>query len=151
VNAPSLPGSKWLLWVHNLPLRVGVLTGVYLTAIMVLSVLAANRAPFLEEFAGVRNAVSYAAFGLVMLVPAGIFLRKPLELLFSSMVAWTLFSLAYRVMGFFFENLHVRLRGPLNVFMLGAVTYGVLVAAAWVASMALEARAQPVIASRRRH
>jgi hypothetical protein len=35
--------------------------------------------------------------------------------------------------------------------MLGAVTYGVLVAAAWVASMALEARAQPVIASRRRH
>lgn len=150
MKTTQLPGAKWFHWVHNLTLRVGVLTGVYLTAVMVVAVLAANRAPFLEEIAEVRNAASYAAFALVMLVPIGCFLRRPLHLFASGILGWFLFSLAYEAMGLFFVNLHARLRYPFNVFILGAIVYGVVAAASWVAVMALEARQQPAIASRRK-
>lgn len=150
MNLTRLPGSTWLLWLHNLPLRVGVLTGFYLGAVMVVSVLLATRMPFFDDLALIRNAASYVAFALVMLVPMLVFLRRPLQLFASGVVGWTLFSLAYRLMGFFFENLHTRLRPPFTVFAIGAIIYGVVAAAAWVVTMALEARQQPVIASRRR-
>jgi hypothetical protein len=61
------------------------------------------------------------------------------------------FSLIYHLMGFFFRNLHNSLRPTFNVFVLGAVVYGLVAVAAWVISMALDAWHQPTIASRRRH
>ena len=150
MTSPRLPGSAWLRWVRNLPLRVGVLTGAYLTAVMVISVFAANRLPFLEPVAEIRNLASYAGFALVFLVPMMIFLRRPLDLFMAGITAWTLFAVNYKLMGLFFETLHVRLRPPFNVWMLGAITYGLVAVLAWVVSMALDARHQPAIASRRR-
>jgi hypothetical protein len=150
MTSPRLPGSAWLRWVRNLPVRVGVLTAAYLTAVMVISVFAANRLPFLEPLAQVRNLASYAGFALIFLLPMTMFLRRPLDLFASGITAWTLFALAYNLMGFFFVNLHVRLREPFNVWMLGAITYGLVAVLAWVVSMALDARHQPAIASRRR-
>jgi hypothetical protein len=150
MTSPRLPGSAWLRWVRNLPLRVGVLTGAYLTAVMVIAVLAANRLPFLEPLAEIRNLASYAGFALVFLLPMMVFLRRPLDLFTAGITAWTLFAVNYNLMGLFFENLHVRLREPFNVWMLGAITYGLVAVVAWVVSMALEARQQPVIADRRR-
>lgn len=151
MNPPSLPGSKWFRWLRNLTLRVGVFTGVYLTAVFVVWVLAANRLPFLERLALIRNLAAVAAFALVMLVPIGTFLRRPLRLFASGLLGWLLFSLAYQVTGVFFENLHSRLRAPFNVFMLGVAVYGLVAVVSWVVGMAWEARHQPVIASRRRH
>lgn len=145
-----LPGAKWFEWLRNLTLRVGVLTGVYLTMVMVVSVLAATRIPFLEDIADLRNGASYAAFGLVMLVPMATFLRRPLQLLASGLLGWLLFALAYNAMGLFFVNLHARLRTPFNVFMIGASVYAVVAAAAWVVTMALDMRSQPAIAPRRK-
>lgn len=150
MKTAQLPGEKWFHWLRNLTLRVGVLTGVYLTAVMVVSVLAATRLSFLEEVALVRNGVSYAAFILVMLVPIAYFRRKPLQLLASGLLGWLLFALAYQGMGFFFHNLHARLRQPLNVFMVGAIVYAVVAATCWVGLMALELRHQPVVAPRRK-
>lgn len=150
MNTPNLPGSKWLRHLRNFTMRVGILTGVYLTTVMVAAVLAANRLPFLEPVADVRNWTFRALFALVMVVPIGCFLRHPPQLFASGMVGWTLFTLAYVVMGFFFPNLHARLRTPFNIFMIGAVVYALVAVAAWVVGMAREARQQPVIASRRR-
>ena len=151
MNLTRLPGSAWFLWLRNLPLRVGVLTGMYLSLVFVGWLIVANRVPFLENFALIRNAGAVAIFALLMLVPMGAFLRHPHHLFGAGLTAWGVFSLVYGLMGFFFHSLHSSLRPPFHIFILGGVVYGLVAAAAWFVSMALDARQQPVIASRRRH
>jgi len=145
-----LPGSAWFAWLHNLTLRVGVLAGVYLCAVMIAALLAANRVPLLDNFAGVRNAAAYLLFALVVLVPVACFLRAPARLFVSGVTGWLLFSLCYWFVGIWFERLHSRFHRPLNVFMLGAAFYGVVAVASWVASMVAQARHHPITATRRR-
>lgn len=146
-----LPGSTWLFWVRNLTLRVGVLTGVYLSAVFLVWLLVANRLPFLERFALLRNWGAMGFFGLIMLVPIACFLRRPQQLFASGIVGWFLFVLFYRLMKVFFRGMEGRLKPTFQVFMLGAVIYGLVAVAAWVVLMAWEARHQPIAASRRRH
>ncbi len=156
---PSLlPGSRWFQWVHNFTLRVGVLTGLYLTAVMVTSVLAATRLGFLDpmianipDWADIRNGVSYAAFLLVMLIPLGCFLRAPLKMFAAGMCGWAILSVNYALMGFYFSNLHTRLgKTPFHLLILGAMVYGVSAVASWVAGMVLLLRQHPIAATRRR-
>lgn len=132
MNWVSLPGIAWLGWLKNLPLRVGVLTGVYLTTIMAVALIVANRLPFLDIFAEIRNWACYALFGIVAMVPACIFLRRPWHLFTSGLTAWLLFSLAYVGAGHIFAYLFTRLRPPFNVFMIGAMFYGLVAVAAWL-------------------
>jgi len=146
-----LPGSTWLFWVRNLALRVGVLTGFYLSAVFLAWLLIANRLLFLERFALLRNWGTMAVFGLVMLVPMGCFLRRPQRLFVSGIVGWSFFTLSYRVLQVFFPNLAGRLKPTFQVFVLGAVVYGLAAVSAWVVSMAWETRHHPIAASRRRH
>jgi hypothetical protein len=127
-----------------------VLTGTYLTAVMVTALLAANRVPFLEDVALLRNAASYAAFVLVMLIPLWAQRRSAVLLFASGALGWFLFTMAYWLMGVWFENLHTRFRRPLHMFILGVSVYGVCAVALWVATMVREALRQPVAASRRR-
>ena len=145
-----LPGSAWFAWLRNLTLRVGVLTGVYLSAVMIVALLAANRVHFLEDFAEIRNAVCSVLFALVVLVPIACFLRAPARLFLSGVTGWLLFALCYWFVGIWFERLHSRFHRPLNVFMLGAVFYGVVAVASWVWSMVVQARHRPMTATRRR-
>ena len=149
---PSLlPGSQWFQWVRNFTLRVGVLTGLYLTAVMVISVLAATRVEFLESVADVRNGVAYAAFFFFMMIPIGRFLRAPVKLFAAGMCAWALLSVNYALMGIFFIHLHDRLgKTPFHLFILGALVYGVAAVMSWVAGMVLSLRHQPIAAHRRR-
>jgi hypothetical protein len=146
-----IPGSQWFRWVRNLTLRVGVLTGVFLTAVMVISVLAATQLPFLEPFADLRNGISYAAFALIALIPLTCFLRSPVKMFASAMCGWAILSVSYVVMGFFFVNLHTRLgKTPFHIFILGAAVYGVAAVALWVTGMVASLREHPVAATRRR-
>jgi hypothetical protein len=149
---PSLlPGSRWFQWVRNLTLRVGVLTGLYLTAVMVISVLAATRVEFLEPVADVRNGVAYAAFFFFMMIPIGCFLRSPVKMFASAMCAWAILSVNYALMEIFFIHLHDRLgKTPFHLFILGALVYGVAAVVSWVAGMVLLLRHQPITATRRR-
>lgn len=147
----TLPGWQWLGWLQHRPLRVGVLVGIYLTVVMVVSLVLANRVPALEPVAETRNAVSYAVFALVAALPAWMFRREPGSLFVSSAAAWGLFSLMYALAGIPFENLFVRLaKTPGNVFMLGAAVYGLLAVVAWVASMVSALVHEPAAAGRRR-
>lgn len=151
MNVTRLPGSAWFLWLRIPPLRVGVLTGLYLSLIFVAWLIVANRVPFLEDFALIRNVGAAAVFGLVMLVPMGAFRRHAHQLFGSGLTAWLVFSLIYHLMGFFFRNLHNSLRPTFTILVMGAVVYGLVAVAAWVISMALDMRHQPAVASRRRH
>lgn len=149
---PSLlPGSRWFQWVRNFTLRVGVLTGLYLTAVMVISVLVATRVEFLEPVADVRNGAAYAAFFFFMMIPIGCFLRSPVKMFASAMCGWAILSVNYALMGVFFIHLHDRLgKTPFHLFILGALVYGVSAVVSWVAGMVLLLRHQPIAAHRRR-
>lgn len=144
-----LPGMRWFAWLRNATLRIGVLTGVYLSIVLGAWLVVANRMPWSANFALTRNLIAGAVFLLLMLIPVGRFLQSPARLFASGLTGWTLFTLTYLIMGFFFERLHSRL-GPFHVFMLGAVVYGVVAVVAWVVSLALAARHHPIAASRRR-
>jgi len=145
-----LPGFKLLAWLKHDVLRVGVLTGAYLCVVMVVAVLAANRVPFLEPFAEIRNWVARGAFFLVMLIPIAFFRRSAVWLFFSAVLGWTILCLAYWAMGIPFEHLHVRLRPPLNLFVIGACVYGVVAVVLWVSTMLLGIRHSAPAAHRRR-
>lgn len=147
----DLPGSARLSWLGNPTLRVGVLTGVYLSTVMIVALLAANRVPFLEQFADIRNWVFRLLFVGVALIPVGCFLRSPARLFAAGVCAWFLFALSYRVMGVFFENLFSSIRQtPFHAFVLGVVFYGVVAVACWVVAMVQAARQHTIAASRRR-
>jgi hypothetical protein len=118
---------------------------------MVMSVLAATELSFLEPFAEIRNWAARGTFVAVMLIPLLCFVRKPLRLLGSGLLGWTMFALGYKLMGVFYNHLHDRLgKTPFHAFMLGAIFYLVAAAAAWVFGMLLEARHHPIAATRRK-
>ena len=150
MTEPSLPGSRWFAWLRNLTLRIGVLTGVYLSLVMVISLFAANRISFLDRFADPRNLLSLAAFVLMMFIPIGYFRRHPARMFAASLCGWMIFALSYAAMGLVFERLHTRFYRPFHVFVLGALCYGVVAVVLWVASMVRVARQQPLAATRRR-
>ena len=135
-----LPGSRWLRWLRNTPLRTGVLTGIYLSAVMTVALLVANRLPALEPFADLRNWICSSVFLLVWLVPVAAFRNRPWWLFTSAGAGWLIFSLAYALAGIFFENLHTRLnKTPFHVFLLGAGIYAVVAVTLWVSGMARHA------------
>lgn len=131
-----LPGAAWLKWLRNLPLRIGVLTGFYLTVVMVAGLLIANRLPELETFADLRNWTCGSLFILIGLIPVATFRRRPWSLFTSAASGWLLFSLAYWVAGIYFDHLHTRLnKTPFHVFLLGLGSYAVVSVAIWVMDM----------------
>ena len=137
-----LPGSAWLRWVRNTPLRTGVLTGIYLSAVMTVALLAANRLPALEPFADLRNWICDSVFLMVWLIPVATFRNRPWWLFTSAASGWVVFSVAYALAGFFFENLHTRLsKTPFHMFLLGAGIYAVVAVTLWVYGMAKDALA----------
>jgi hypothetical protein len=132
-----LPGAPWLLWLKNQPLRIGVLTGIYLTAVMTVALFTANRVPWLDGYADLRNWACRIVFLLIALIPVGTFLRVPWNLFSSGASAWLLFTLNYAVAGRYFENLHTRLSiTSFHMFLLGAGIYAVVAVAIWVAGTA---------------
>ncbi len=151
MSPTALPGIRWFSWLRNPTARVAVLTGVYLSVVMIAWLLLANRVPWLERYADLRNAIAGAVLALLMLIPIGSFLRSPARLFMSGVASWLLLSLVYALMGLFFENLHSRLnKTPFHLFVLGAAVYGLAAVVAWVVSMLLAARHHPIGSSRRR-
>jgi hypothetical protein len=128
-----LPGAVWFRWLRNLPLRIGVLTGIYLTMVMTVALLTANRLPWLETYADLRNWVCRILFLLIALIPVGSFLRAPWSMFCSGVTAWLLFTLNYTVAGHIFENLYTRMKiTSFHMFLLGVGSYAVISAAIWV-------------------
>ena len=54
----QLPGMRWFLWLRNPALRIGVLTGIYLSCTFIAWLLAANHITSSKPFAGVRNLIA---------------------------------------------------------------------------------------------
>ncbi len=144
-----LPGSPWFAWVRNLTLRIGVLTGVSLSAVLGTWLVVANRVRWSANFAEIRNEGAAALTLLLMLIPIGRFLRSPARLFISGLTAWGVLTFTYLAMGLYFQGLYSRM-GPLHIFMLGAAVYGVLAVVTWVIQMVWTVRQQSLAISRPR-
>jgi hypothetical protein len=144
---PQLPGMRWFLWLRVAPLRLGVLTGIYLSCVFVGWLIVANRVPALWPFAGVRN----AATGIIMLLVLGIpvirFRQEPGRLFLAGLVAWTLLTMTYLAAELHYTLLESRV-GAFHIFVLGVVSYGIVAVSDWVFLMCAGCRHQYVGRSR---
>lgn len=140
-----LPAYGSLHVFRNASVRTGVYVGIVLSIVFSGWVIVANRVPFLDRFALVRNLAAVALLGLIALIPVLRFWRMPGNLLASSLVAWVLFSLSYRVLSMYFAGLEERFNvSAVQVFVLGAVPYMLLVTLSWIGTIIRRARASHV-------
>ncbi|HVA16621.1 MAG TPA: hypothetical protein VMV59_02795 [Candidatus Dormibacteraeota bacterium] len=144
---PPVARSFRLRAVYAIPtLRTGLFTGGLLIVVMLASLFAATRVPGFEPFAGIRNDICRALFGLVMLIPIFRFLTLSRRMFASALIGWTIFAMGYDFAGMYFSNLFTALgHTPLELFVLGAIFYGVVAAVSWVAWMVLAAAHDPVV------
>src|SRR5271155_219166 len=128
---------------RNASVRTGVYVGVVLSIVFSGWVIVANRVPFLYRFALARNLAAVALLGLIALIPILRFWRYPGNLLASSLVAWLIFSLSYRVLCMDFSHLAERF-SAVQIFVLGAVLYLLVVTLSWIWTIIRRARASDV-------
>jgi hypothetical protein len=136
---PHLHAYESLHAWRNASVRTGVYVGVVLSIVFSGWVIVANRVPLLDRFAFVRNLAAVTLLGLIALIPVLRFLRAPGNLLASSLIAWVLFSLSYRVLCMDFAGLEERF-SAVQVFVLGAVPYMLVVTLSWIWTIIRRAR-----------
>jgi len=138
---------RWFLWLRIASLRIGILTGIYLSCVFVAWLIVANRIPALEPFAEARNLVGGALLVTVLAIPALRFRRDPGRLFVAGLTAWTLLTLAYMAAEIHFTLLESRM-GAFHVFVLGAVSYGFVAVLDWVFLICAGVRHQYMVQSR---
>ena len=134
------PGYRWFDFLRHTSARVGIYTGVWLSVVFVAWVVIANRAPFLEPLAQQRNVVATLVLALIASMPILRFLRSPGELLVSGLFAWSVLTLAYRIISLKFVLLQVYY-GTFHIFVLGAVAYLLFATVSWIGMIVWRARA----------
>jgi hypothetical protein len=144
---PQLPGMRWFLWLRIASLRIGTLTGIYLSCVFLAWLIVANRIPALEPFAEARNLVGGALLVTVLAIPALRFRQDPGRLFVAGLTAWTLLTLAYVAAELHFTLLESRM-GAFHVFVLGAVSYGFVAVLDWVFLICAGVRHQHMVQSR---
>ena len=124
--------------------RLGAILGAALIVVALAWLILANRVPFLERFAGVRNLAAASLFAAVILVPVIRFARSPGRIFLSGALATLILSLGYRIAEGVFPRLGERI-SAFHVFALGAVLYGLLAALGWVVQMLFASRQVPAV------
>lgn len=140
----NLPGSQRLDFLPNAAIRTGVYTGVCLSLVFIAWLVIANQVPLLERFARERNIAAAGVFGFLAAVPILRFLRLPGNMLASSMIAWMIFSLVYRILCLVYSQLSSALLSTFHVFMEGAVVYMIFTTLSWVGTIIRKARAAEI-------
>jgi len=138
---------QWFLWLRIASLRIGILTGIYLSCVLVAWLDIANRVAELEPFAELRNLVAGAILIVVFGIPVLRFRHQPGKLLVAGLTAWTLLTITYVLTEMHFTLLESRM-GALHVFVLGAVSYGFVAVLDWVFLMCAGVRHQHMAQSR---
>ena len=135
-----LPAYDWFHSFRNVSVRTGFYVGVFLSIAFSGWVILANRVSFLDRFALVRNLAAVALLGLIALIPVVRFWRLPGNMLASSLVGWLILSLSYRILSMDFRGLEGRF-SAVQIFVLGAVIYLLVVTLSWLGTIVRRARA----------
>lgn len=143
----QLPGMRWFLWLRIASLRIGILTGIYISCVFIAWLVVANRMPSLEPYAEARNLAGGAALVTLLTIPALRFRRQPGKLFVAGLTAWAVLTLTYIAAEIHFTLLESRM-GAFHVFMLGAVSYGFVAVLDWVFLMCAWARHEHIVQSR---
>ena len=138
-----LPGYRWLMFLRNVPVRVGIYTGICMSLVLALGLVLANRVPFLERVALERNVIIGVVLALVASLPILKFYRSPWELLVSGLLAWTLLSITYRLLCMVFVLLNDRY-SAFHVFVLGAVVYLICGTLSWIGIIIWKVRSEDI-------
>jgi len=143
-----LPGYRWLMFLRNVPVRVGIYTGICLSLVFGMWLVLANRVPLLERLAPERKVVAGFCLVLLACLPVLKFYRSPGDLLVSGLLAWTLFSITYRLLCMVFVLLDARY-SAFHVFVLGALVYLICATLSWIGTNIWRGRAAHI--SHRHH
>ncbi len=143
---PQLPGTRWFLWLRIASLRIGILTGIYLSCVFFAWLIVANRVPALVPFAEARNVVAAVVMMLLLTIPVLRFRHKPGRLFVAGLTAWTLLTLMYLAAEIRFSLLESRM-GGFHIFMLGAISYGFVAVLDWVFLICAGVRRQHMLHS----
>jgi len=143
---PQLPGMRWFRWMRVASLRVGIVTGIYLSCVFLAWLIVANRVPALYPFAGARNAVAVATILVALAIPVLRFRHEPGRLFVAGLTAWTILTVTYLAAEIYFTLLPSRM-GAFHLFTLGAVSYGFIAVLDWVFLMCAGVRHQHILRS----
>jgi hypothetical protein len=138
---------QWFLWLRIASLRIGILTGIYLSCVFVAWLDVANRVAELERYAELRNLVAGGILIIVLGIPVLRFRHQPGKLFVAGLTAWTLLTMTYLAAEIHFTLLESRM-GAFHVFMLGAVSYGFVAVLDWVFLMCAGVRHEHMVQSR---
>jgi len=138
-----LPAYASVHVLENVSVRLGIYVGASLSAVFCTWVILANRVSGLEQFALLRNLSAVAALCLLAVIPVVRFWRSPGHLLASSLVAWLILSGSYRLLSLYFTGLEARY-SAVQVFMVGAVVYMLVVTLSWIGTIIRRARTSDV-------
>lgn len=138
-----MPGYASLELVRNASVRTGIYVGVCLSLAFSGWVIVANRIPFLEPFALLRNIAAIALLCLIAAIPVLRFWRIPGNLLGSGLVACFIFSVAYRLLALYFTGLEERW-SAIKIFVVGALVCLLVVTISWIGTIIQRARASDV-------
>ncbi len=150
-DAPQAPPDR----LANVPashpvLKFGLYTGLAMVTEMTIALIVSNRIPALERYALARNAFFVGCFFLLMLVPFCRFLRAPVQMFSSAMIAWAIFVVGYDLAGLYFDRLFDAVhRSPAIMLADGAVLYGIGAVGSWVVEMIVHACRHSIAPDRR--
>jgi hypothetical protein len=133
------PGYRWFRILRNAPVRVGLYTGLWLSVVFLAWLLVANRVPFLEPLAQQRNVIAGLLLTAIAALPVLRFLVSSGELLVSGLLAWSVLTLAYRILSLKFTLLQYYY-STFHVFVLGAVVYLLFATLSWIGMIVWRAR-----------
>ena len=127
------------LAVHDCAIRTGLWSGVAMVVVFVTWIFVANRLPASEKFALERNVLTASILAILFMVPVVRFMWQAGRLLASSLTAWWIFSLSYRLLCIVFTGLPERYT-PMRVFILGSVVCMILATLSWIVTLVWRTR-----------
>jgi len=129
--------------------RIGVVVGVGVSTALAAWVYLANKVPIFDRVSTDRNLGAAAIIAVLAFIPVVRFFREPGNLLISSLITWSLFSLTYRTLSIFFWPLK-DWYSTFQVFMLGAVVYLIAATVSWIGLCIWKARSAHIAPPRHR-
>jgi hypothetical protein len=138
-----LPGYRWSHVLRDAAVRTGVYVGAGLSLIFTAWLLIANHVAFLERFAVARNLVAAVLLGFLASIPVLRFVRHPGSLIASSLIAWCILTIFYRMLGLIFSGLS-DWHSTFQVFMYGVVVYLIVATVCWIGTIIWRTRSSHI-------